>query len=242
MRWLSKFERWLGQQFWFLPPDLHERQRYIAKLIPPNKKILDVGGEKRILASRVRADDYVIVNIKKIGDTDLTYNGKDIPFKDEEFDIVVSIDVLEHVPKQDRINLISEMVRVAKERIIISAPLGTSTHILGEKKLHQWFEQQKITMPFLAEHLERGLPTPESITKWVERWSATLKYSGDFRVSNFLTRLHTKEVVKLPVLNHLLYFLKLGLNAIYNLCLYPFLINKNNYSATTNRFYLLINK
>lgn len=48
------------------------------------------------------------------------YDGYHLPFKDNEFDVIVSIDVLEHVEKYD--DFLHELARVAKRHVIINTP------------------------------------------------------------------------------------------------------------------------
>lgn len=45
-----------------------------------------------------------------------------LPFKDNEFDIVTAIEVIEHLPKKNGELLILEMERIAKRKIIITTP------------------------------------------------------------------------------------------------------------------------
>jgi ubiquinone/menaquinone biosynthesis C-methylase UbiE len=45
-----------------------------------------------------------------------------MPFKDGEFDFVFSLDMLEHIPKDKRLDAIREMVRVSKHDIIVAFP------------------------------------------------------------------------------------------------------------------------
>ncbi|MBI4099942.1 class I SAM-dependent methyltransferase, partial [Candidatus Microgenomates bacterium] len=53
---------------------------------------------------------------KKIG------NGTKIPFPDKSFDVVIAVDILEHVKPVDRAKVVSEIRRVAKKEIIIAVP------------------------------------------------------------------------------------------------------------------------
>jgi hypothetical protein len=41
-----------------------------------------------------------------------------------DFDVVLCLDVLEHLPKTDGFRLLSEMERIAQRQVIISTPLG----------------------------------------------------------------------------------------------------------------------
>jgi len=249
MTFISTIERKLVHSFYFLPPDIHERQRFIASQIPRHMKILDVGGEQPILQKITRAKDYYQINIAdEINQSptyltahvkSLYYDGKKLPFSDRSFEVVVCVDVLEHVPQQDRLNFIKEMLRVTKKQLICSAPLGTKKHIAGEKELYQAVED-KTQVAFLKDHLKHGLPSPLEIKNWRNRFQAELMFSGDYRWSNFLYKLQLSQIAIAGV-NHLYFFFKLFFYALCNVFIYPFLFKKKH-SAYTNRFYLLINK
>ena len=49
-----------------------------------------------------------------------SYDGPELPFGANEFDIVCAIEVLEHVPDPDR--TLAEMVRVARRHVLVSMP------------------------------------------------------------------------------------------------------------------------
>jgi hypothetical protein len=51
------------------------------------------------------------------------YDGTNIPFQDEVFDVAVSMDALEHVPLVEIPALVGEMVRVSK-LVITSMPVA----------------------------------------------------------------------------------------------------------------------
>lgn len=53
-----------------------------------------------------------------------------LPFKDKTFDVVICIEVIEHLEKEDGIRLISELERVAKRKVILTAPVGYVEHPL----------------------------------------------------------------------------------------------------------------
>ncbi len=250
MNFISKIEQKLVHNFWFLPPDLHERQRFMSSKIPAGKTVLDVGGEQPILEQVTQMAEYYTLNvdrdinqtskhIKKLKKS-MLYDGKNLPFDDNTFDIVVCIDVLEHVSQKERTPLIKEMLRVSKEVLICSAPLGTAEHIQAEKDLLRSLTDKK-EASFLEDHIQKGLPTPESLQKWTQEIGGTLSYSGDFRWSNILYKFQRSEIT-LPVFNHLYFFFKLSIYFICNVVLYPFLIDQKNHSSSTNRFYFEVKK
>jgi ubiquinone/menaquinone biosynthesis C-methylase UbiE len=48
------------------------------------------------------------------------YNGYNLPYEDKFFDVVASIDVIEHVEEYDK--FVDELLRVAKKAVILSTP------------------------------------------------------------------------------------------------------------------------
>lgn len=249
MKTLQKIEQYLVHHFWFLPPDIHERQRFIASLVKPGQKVLDVGGEQRILGEVTQASDFYTINVdtssnqtpksQKRTEKDLLYDGKKLPFEDKAFDVVVCIDVLEHVPPSLRRDLIAEMLRVTKKQLICSAPFGTPEHQKAEVKLYNHLKEEGKEIDFLKEHIEFGLPKAAEVQAWADEFGGRILYAGSFPLSNKLFSLHAYEFSS-PLLNHLFFFFKSFLYLACNLFLYPFLVGKNNYSATTNRFYVEI--
>ncbi len=92
-------------------------------------------------------------------------SGTKIPFPDLSFDVVIAVDVLEHVKPADRAKVISEMRRVAKREIIVAVPTGEPA-AEQDRELNETY--RKIygqTFPFLDEQLGFGLPTKEEIKK-----------------------------------------------------------------------------
>ena len=247
---LYKLESFLDTQFWFLHPDIHERQRFIASKIPTGRSILDVGGEQRVLEQIGKAREYYTINIdsKKTGihthhqrsSKDLVYDGKHIPFPAKHFDVLVCIDVLEHVPKNNRHDLIVEMLRVTKETLIISAPYGSEAHIETEKQLAEDLHKKKHDVTFLKEHIKIGLPSPEEVTTWKKDFKGKAEYSGNSRWAMFNLYVQLLES-KIPALIHLLFFLKRIYYFLCNLLVYPFLFSKKP-NSLTNRFYIEINQ
>lgn len=53
---------------------------------------------------------------------------KNLPFNDKSFDIVMCIETLEHLSKRAGSNLIAEMERIAKEKVIITTPCDWGEH------------------------------------------------------------------------------------------------------------------
>jgi ubiquinone/menaquinone biosynthesis C-methylase UbiE len=97
----------------------------IRKIFPAIEKdstILDVGcgNGKRVEILRVYGYNAIGCEINKSRvDNDLIVFGdiRNLPFEDDSFDVVVSIDVLEH--SSDPLKALSELRRVAKKKFIV---------------------------------------------------------------------------------------------------------------------------
>lgn len=83
-----------------------------------------------------------------------------LPFKDGEFDFVVSTDVLEHVPSELRDSFILECFRVSKVAFILACPVDNGFTPDIEKITNDTFKNLHHGTDFrwLKEHEEQGLP------------------------------------------------------------------------------------
>lgn len=88
-----------------------------------------------------------------------------IPFPDKSFDVVISVDVLEHLKSEERSRVVSEMRRVAKKEIIVAVPTGELAQ-KQDQELNQAYKKiYGHTFPFLDEQLTYGLPSEEEIKR-----------------------------------------------------------------------------
>ena len=51
---------------------------------------------------------------------DFGYSAHELPYSDNQFDLVTSFDVLEHIIEEDVSTVLGELIRVAKKRVIFS--------------------------------------------------------------------------------------------------------------------------
>jgi cyclopropane fatty-acyl-phospholipid synthase-like methyltransferase len=82
-----------------------------------------------------------------------------MPFADKTFDIVMSCDVLEHIPKEDRTTFIKETARVTKDLVIIAAPFNLAGVREQEISANKYYkDMQGEDHRWLLEHLLDELP------------------------------------------------------------------------------------
>jgi hypothetical protein len=107
----------------------------------------------------------------------------DIPFADRSFDIVLCVDVLEHLSESSRSQAISELIRCARSKVIISCPCGSSAEE-GERHLADLFRRSGVGVQgWLAEHITNGLPSVGSIFKELVKTGLKFEITGNESVN-----------------------------------------------------------
>lgn len=108
-------------------------------------------------------------------------DGARLPFDDQAFDVVVTLDTLEHVVPEDRPAFLSECRRVSRELVVLSAPHATPYVVEAERAL-QSFVTARFGEVFetLQEHSDRGLPVAEATLAQLgaDGWASTSLPSG----------------------------------------------------------------
>ncbi len=97
------------------------------------------------------------------------YDGSNLEYADDTFDFVISVDMLEHVPKSQRGNIISEMLRIAKTYMILAFPTSGKS-LVYEEKLERRYTRYGLPVPkYLKEHMQCGLPDENEIMQMIKR-------------------------------------------------------------------------
>ena len=176
-----------------LSPDTWERHFLVGQLARGSNTVLDIGGVAGQLALFLPGAQITSLNLDS-EHADVHFDGLRVPYADNSFEVVVSLDVLEHIEKSKRGLHLAELARVADRRIILCCPLGAAEHVDAERELSRWYREVVGSgHRFLEEHLERGLPNEREIEELVSAAaiSAELYFHGDFRCANRAFRLGT---------------------------------------------------
>ncbi len=125
----------------------------VYKLIPETidqKKILDAGSGSH----RFQLENYDIENIDKgnYKDSKMVNLNNDLPFPDNSFDGVLSIEVIEHL--ENPFHFLRELKRVSKDWIILTTPnnLSSASILAFQKESYfrwfspKWFELGHISI------------------------------------------------------------------------------------------------
>ena len=214
-----------------LPFDLFQRYRLagqICHLLQP-ARVLDVGGYLgdeggHLATSRDflcpgpeadRADEIRSTDLRQ-GDwpTHQPALAWDQPFPDHSFDLVLSLDVLEHLAQEDRARFLDELDRLSGSWILLSAPFADPAVEAAEELLRKGLLSAQ---RFLKEHQELGLPALEG----VRRHYQSKGYSVEVIPNGYLPRWKTMQVLTCLYFGHRDWVSLRTLNRLYNRFLFP---------------------
>jgi SAM-dependent methyltransferase len=98
-----------------------------------------------------------------------------LPFEAASFPVVLSIDMLEHLPPADRLAAVTEMMRVCEGVLILACPCGPAARAAEAELIRDW---AGILPDWLAEHQAAGLPNREDIDSLLDAAMASLGRQG----------------------------------------------------------------
>jgi glycosyltransferase involved in cell wall biosynthesis/SAM-dependent methyltransferase len=96
--------------------------------------------------------------------------GEPLPFADNAFDFVVALEVLEHIPAEDRTFAVGEWARVARRAVVFTAPDGSPEVREAEAVARRAYEHRHgRPHRWLAEHEACGLPTAAEVAAVLDK-------------------------------------------------------------------------
>lgn len=157
----------------------YKNAQIIINSIRENKetfKILEVGAnEHKNLEKFLPKDDvtYLDINLPDELLNDPKYilgDATDMEFEDVAYDIVVALDVYEHIPVDRREHFVNELNRVCKNIAIISAPFNKEEVVFAEKRANTYYKSIiGLDHHWLYEHIDNGLPSLEELEKYLTK-------------------------------------------------------------------------
>lgn len=124
-------------------------------------KVLDVGGSGSIITQFIDVDLTILdilPNRQKLPNY-IRGSALEMPLPDNSFDVVISCDVLEHIPKESRKKFLMESARVTRDLLITAAPFDLEGVRAAEISANDFYK--KLTGKdhiWLLEHLQDALP------------------------------------------------------------------------------------
>lgn len=157
----------------------------------------------------VDISDKAIENLKKMGAHAQTGDAISLPFEDELFDLVVAIEVLEHIEHDKK--ALSEIARTLKPsgNFLFSVPLRMDLYGERDRVVGHWrryeikelmdllsgtgFKILKYRHPSFYSKIIGVLIEPLSIPKIYLKYSKNKKHASASRLSNFIFNVYTKS-------------------------------------------------
>jgi GT2 family glycosyltransferase len=178
-----------------IPFDLYTRNILISKWVNSVRKksklkILDVGGRGGQLKDFLKEDKCYILDLRKSERKEENYivgHIRDAPLKNSSFDVVISSDLYEHIPREDRLKTVSEMLRLSKNFIVLGAPFYSKEVEEAERRAYDFFlKNAGEPHPWLKEHIENGLPLRDELESFLIEKGYEFHILGTNNISNWL--------------------------------------------------------
>lgn len=201
-----------------LPPDVFFRHHVVAPYLLGASGILDVGGSLGELRKFLPRTHITTADV--VPGADVVYDGEQLPFPDRSWEIVVSVDTLEHIPENRRLAFVKELVRIAKKKVVLIAPYGSPRHEQYERQLvESLITKGRSTPGYLQEHRKYGLVNEQTLTSIRKQFPTSgVNVVGSVALDRLNFSMHTLEVPFGPF-NRALYYAKFLLNLLVNVWL-----------------------
>lgn len=184
--------------------------------------ILDVGGYPGALTDSLAAafSHFKMTILDKPACNRPDYvsgSAEAMPFEDSRFDIVISSDMLEHIPEGKRAAAIHEMLRVSRRWVILGAPFQSSCVAFVEANINA-LHQKCFAKPndWLSEHIANGLPDLEATRAELENGGAAVSvFPNGTSLSWFILEAAQMLMEIMPMLSTVKPALNLGFNRFW---------------------------
>jgi SAM-dependent methyltransferase len=92
-----------------------------------------------------------------------------LPFRDRTFDAVISLDTLEHIPREYRQLFFNEAFRMARRYVITGFPEGDDAEEHDRRMEKYYVQHYGNSHPYFIEHREYRIPRGEDIAAYIRR-------------------------------------------------------------------------
>lgn len=179
-----------------IPFDQYQRYEICRRLIESAShsggrrfKVLDVGGFFKnedgspwLPATEFlnRHDVLVIDTVDAVAENYQKSDGRNLPFRDHEFDFVISNDVFEHIPPDDRRRFLMELTRVGSQYVILNNPSYSAKSAAAERIMYEYLVHAlHHEHEMLGEHIKYKVPSRMETEKILEGFKYASYLSGD---------------------------------------------------------------
>lgn len=151
-------------------------------------KVLDVGGAGSILSEFIDIDLTILDMLPNEHKAKNYVKGDALamPFADKSFDVVVSCDVIEHIPKDSRSAFLKESARATKDLLIVAAPFNLKGVRDAEVSANNFYKEMTgQDHRWLLEHLVDELPNIKQAALTLEKVGLNTAYFSNTALDNW---------------------------------------------------------
>lgn len=91
----------------------------------------------------------------------------DLQFRDRSRPYVLSTDMLEHIPPGVRQQAVDELVRVARDYLVVAVPAGRPSEEQDRRLDQAYMKAHGQRFDFLIEHVDNGLPSQDDLDRYL---------------------------------------------------------------------------
>jgi len=174
-------------------------------LFESSKRILDIGCDKKQLSQYLKADQsYVGMDVSEEADIQHNLDGGSIPVDDKSFDLVIALDVLEHL--EDIHFVFDELCRVSSEYLLISLPNNLQAviggYVLGKNNAKKQGPAYRLQHGKYTKFYGLPFNKPEDRHRWLfnadeaEEFIKFIAESNGFRVEKLIYEIDMQPFFK----------------------------------------------
>ena len=187
--------------------------RALAPFVAHGTSLLEVGSGAvsigRYLRCRVTAVDNSFDLRRNSSTARVQGSACSLPFRDQAWDVICSIDMLEHIPPALRSVAIAEMVRVGRKIVAVAVPVGEAAYREDVWTHKYYIQHHGSPHRFAKEHVEYGLPSREGIITAINdaaaRYGRALKVKTIPHLNLFFRHFYMKSALRSSLLPRALY-------------------------------------
>src|SRR4029077_4540146 len=97
-------------------------------------------------------------------------SGHQLPSRDGAFGAVVVSDVMEHVPPQQRKQVVAEVLRVARTMVVFGYPCGPAAFSLDDRLYRDYQNRHSAPPAWLEEHMLHPFPNEDLLMDLPHGW------------------------------------------------------------------------
>jgi SAM-dependent methyltransferase len=142
----------------------------------PDATVLEVGSGSEGIAYWLPRSDVTSVDPAIPGREG---DARSLDFPDDSFDVAVALDMLEHIRPEERSGVLRELVRVARQRVILGFPSGARAFEVDVGLGRMLDRRGQRHTDWLDEHLRHGFPDASEVKAELQAYGRVRRLANE---------------------------------------------------------------